>query len=93
MLELLPAGICGVMPGFGVADLRARAYRLVEARRMQQAYDVLQGVLPQIVFSLQNMELYHHAEKRLPAARGIMNALFANCGQACMYSTRNTLSS
>jgi 2-keto-3-deoxy-L-arabinonate dehydratase len=28
--------------------------------------------LPQILFSLQNMELYHHAEKRLLVARGII---------------------
>jgi 4-hydroxy-tetrahydrodipicolinate synthase len=33
-------------------------------------------VLPQIVFSLQNMELYHHAEKRLLAARSIIEPTF-----------------
>jgi hypothetical protein len=37
---------------------------------------VFTGLLPQIVFSLQNMELYHHAEKRLLAARGIINETF-----------------
>ena len=72
LLELVPAGICGVMPGLGPADLLARIYRLAKAGRMQEAYDVFQGVLPQIVFSLQNMELYHHAEKRLLLARGII---------------------
>jgi 2-keto-3-deoxy-L-arabinonate dehydratase len=72
LLDLVPSGICGVMPGLGPADLLARIYRLAKARRMQEAYDIFQGVLPQIVFSLQNMELYHHAEKRLLAARGII---------------------
>ena len=72
MLELVPAGICGVMPGLGPADLLARIYRLAKGGRMQEAYEIFQGVLPQIVFSLQNMELYHHAEKRLLVARGVI---------------------
>jgi 4-hydroxy-tetrahydrodipicolinate synthase len=72
LLELVPAGICGVMPGLGQADLLARVFRLAKLGHKQEAYDVFQGVLPQIVFSLQNMELYHHAEKRLLAARGII---------------------
>ena len=33
MLELIPAGISGVMPGLAVADLLARVYRLVFFRR------------------------------------------------------------
>jgi 4-hydroxy-tetrahydrodipicolinate synthase len=72
MLELLSAGICGVMPGLGPADLLARVFRSARRGEKQEAYEVFQGVLPQIVFSLQSMELYHHAEKRLLAARGIM---------------------
>jgi len=72
LVELVPAGICGVMPGLGPADLLARIYRLVKAGDKQAGYEVFQGVLPQILFSLQNMELYHHAEKRLLAARGVI---------------------
>jgi 4-hydroxy-tetrahydrodipicolinate synthase len=72
LLELVSAGVCGVMPGLGPADLLARIYRLAKCGRMQDAYDIFQGVLPQIVFSLQNMELYHYAEKRLLVARGII---------------------
>src|ERR1051325_3531882 len=72
LLKLAPAGICGVMPGLGPADLLARVFRLARAGHRQEAFDVFQGVLPQIVFSLQNMELYHHAEKRLLAARGVI---------------------
>jgi 4-hydroxy-tetrahydrodipicolinate synthase len=40
---------------------------------IEEAPNIFQGVLPQIVFSLQNMQLYHYAEKRLLAARGIIS--------------------
>jgi 4-hydroxy-tetrahydrodipicolinate synthase len=72
ILELMEAGICGVMPGLGVSDLLAAVFRLAHTGQKQQAYDIFQGVLPQITFSLQSMELYHHAEKRLFAARGVL---------------------
>lgn len=72
MLDLIPAGICGVMPGLAVADLLAKAFHLATHRDMAGAYQIYEGVLPQIVFSLQHMELFHHAEKRLLVARGIL---------------------
>jgi hypothetical protein len=31
-------------------------------------------MLPQIVYGLQNMELFHHCEKRLLAARGLLRS-------------------
>ena len=74
ILELVPAGVCGIMPGLALTDLLARVYRLVKTGQREEAYETFQGVLPQIVFSLQNMELFHHAEKRLLAARGILPA-------------------
>lgn len=72
MLELTEAGICGVMPGLAISDLLAQVYQLAVAGAKQDAYEILAGVLPQIVFSLQNMEFFHHAEKRLLAMRGIL---------------------
>jgi hypothetical protein len=39
---------------------------------MPGAYKIFGAVLPQIVFSLQHMELFHHAEKRLLKERGIL---------------------
>jgi len=36
------------------------------------AHKIHAAVLPQIVLSLQHMELFHHAEKRLLVARGIL---------------------
>lgn len=73
MLELISSGISGVMPGLGISDILARAFRLAKAGDSDRAYELFQGVLPQIVFCLQNMELYHHAEKLLLEARGIIS--------------------
>jgi 4-hydroxy-tetrahydrodipicolinate synthase len=72
ILELVDAGICGVMPGLAVSDLMARIYRLARSGRKPAAYEIFSGVLPQIVFSLQNMEFFHFAEKRLLESRGLL---------------------
>jgi len=72
MLDLIPAGICGVMPGLAVSDLLAKVFELAAKGDMSGAYKIHEAVLPQIVFSLQHMELFHHAEKRLLVARGIL---------------------
>ncbi len=72
MLELIPAGICGVMPSLGAADILAIVFRLAKQGQKGKAYDAFSAVLPQIVFSLQNLELLHHAEKALLEARGII---------------------
>jgi dihydrodipicolinate synthase/N-acetylneuraminate lyase len=74
MLELIPAGICGVMPGLAVTDLLALVFRLASGGKKREAYDVFQQVLPQIVFSLQHMEIFHHAEKMLLKARGVLDS-------------------
>ena len=74
MLELIPAGICGVMPSLGVADLLASVFRLAKQGQKDQAYEVFQQVLPFIVFSLQNVEVLHHAEKSLLMARDIIKS-------------------
>lgn len=72
MLELIPCGICGVMPGLGISDVLSRVFRLAKDGDCDQAYKIFKGVLPQIVFCLQNSELYHHAEKLLLEARGVI---------------------
>ncbi len=73
MLELIEAGICGVMPGLAVADLLQRIWDLARAGEKDAAYDLFQGVLPQITYSLQSLEFFHHAEKALLAARGVLS--------------------
>lgn len=72
LLELADTGIAGAMPGLALADLLDRVFRLARAGRKAQAAEVFEGLLPQIVYSLQNLELYHHAEKSLLQARGVL---------------------
>ncbi len=72
MLELIDAGICGVMPGLGVSDLLQIIWQRARAGRKDEAYELFQAVLPQISYSLQSMEFFHHAEKALLVARGVL---------------------
>lgn len=72
MLELMEAGICGVMPGLAIADLLQAIWDRARAGDKDAAYELFQGVLPQISYSLQSLEFFHHAEKALLAARGVL---------------------
>jgi 4-hydroxy-tetrahydrodipicolinate synthase len=72
---LLPAGICGAMPGLAMCDLFVRLLWLAECGKQQDALSIFCSMLPQIVYSLQNMELFHHAEKRLLQARGLLQSI------------------
>ena len=71
MLELIDAGICGVMPGLGVSDLLQLVWNRARAGEKDAAYEIFQGVLPQITYSLQSLEFFHHAEKALLRSRGV----------------------
>lgn len=71
-LELAPAGIAGVVPGLGLTDLLRKVFLLARSGRGAEAQPLFEGILPQILYSLQNMELFHHAEKLLLQARGIL---------------------
>lgn len=71
-LELAAAGAVGVVPGLSMTDLLDRVFRLVKAENREEAYPIFQGLLPHIVYGLQNLELFHHAEKRLLRARGVL---------------------
>lgn len=72
MLELVPLGIAGVMPGLAVADILQKAFYCRKNGEHEKAFDIFEKVMPQIFFSLQNMELFHYAEKELLVARGIL---------------------
>lgn len=69
-------GVCAVcLPAYG-----SEFYKLTEAERRQvvetaiktAALDLFKHILPQLVFSLQSMELFLCLEKRLLAARGVL---------------------
>lgn len=72
MLELIPLGIRGVMPGLAVSDILQKVFTLRNQGDHRRAFDLFEKVMPQIFFSLQNMELFHYAEKELLIARGIL---------------------
>jgi 4-hydroxy-tetrahydrodipicolinate synthase len=72
MLELFPYGICGVMPGLALADVLVAIWRRAEAGNLDGAMDLFERVAPQVFFSLQNMELFLHMEKRLLVQRGLL---------------------
>jgi len=72
MLELVPLGIAGVMPGLAVADILQKVFVLRREGQHDKAFDLFEKVMPQIFFSLQNMELFHYAEKELLIARGVL---------------------
>ena len=73
MLELIDAGICGVMPGLAISDLLQAVWDKARAGDKDAAYELFQGVLPQITYSLQSLEFFHHAEKSLLTARGVLS--------------------
>jgi 4-hydroxy-tetrahydrodipicolinate synthase len=72
LLDLLPSGVRGSVPGLGVADLLTRVWRLGRAGDADAALDLFQVVLPQIAFGLQHFELFLHLEKRLLVERGVL---------------------
>ncbi|MFI5128443.1 MAG: dihydrodipicolinate synthase family protein [Chitinophagales bacterium] len=73
MLELVPVGIVGVMPGLAVSDILQRIFDLRKNGENEKAFDLFEKVMPQIFFALQNMELFHYIEKELLIARGILD--------------------
>lgn len=72
LLDLIPSGICGLMPVLGYADVLQKVWTLGHAGEFEKAMNLFQYVLPQTVFALQNMELLHTLEKKLLASRGII---------------------
>ncbi|MGN6492048.1 MAG: dihydrodipicolinate synthase family protein [Agriterribacter sp.] len=72
MLELIPLGIAGIMPGLGVSDILQKVYRLRKDGDNKEAMMLFEKVMPQIFFALQNMELFHYVEKELLKARGVL---------------------
>jgi 4-hydroxy-tetrahydrodipicolinate synthase len=72
MLEAIPHGICGIMPGVPICDLLDKVYRFRRNRDDARAFDLMGRLLPYINFSLQNIELYMQVEKRLLKRRGLI---------------------
>jgi 4-hydroxy-tetrahydrodipicolinate synthase len=91
LLDLVPAGICGLMPGLGVSDLLQRIWDDAQAGRDRDASESFQVVLPQIVYSLQHSEFFNWIEKRLLVARGVLPASSAHVRRATFTPDAATL--
>jgi 4-hydroxy-tetrahydrodipicolinate synthase len=72
LMELVPIGVSGVMPGLAISDILQKVFALRKTGDHQKAFEIFEKVMPQIFFSLQNMELFHYAEKELLVARGVL---------------------
>ena len=72
MLEAIPAGICGIMPGVPICDLLDRVYKARKTDDNQRAYALFSSLLPFINFTLQDFELFLQVEKRLLVRRGLI---------------------
>jgi 4-hydroxy-tetrahydrodipicolinate synthase len=71
MLEAIPVGICGLMPGVPICDLLDRVYKAHRAQDSERAYDLFGSLLPFINFTLQDFEVFLQVEKRLLVRRGL----------------------
>jgi len=83
MLELVPYGLCGIMPGLAVADALDVVFKLRAANRNDEAFELYGKLLPRVLFSFQSFqhfEVYMYCEKRLLQARGLLTS--ANCRSA-----------
>lgn len=74
MIELAPDGVAGAMPGLAMCDLFVRVFERMQSGDLHAAASIHKSMLPQIVLALQNMEIFHHCEKRLLAARGLLKS-------------------
>lgn len=80
LLELIPHGLCGIMPCLAVADALDVVFKLRAANKNDEAFDLYGKLLPRVLFSFQSFqhfELYLYCEKRLLQARGLITN--ANC--------------
>lgn len=72
MMELIPGGICGVMPGVPLLRVMNEIYWKRKRGEAEQAYVAYQSILPFIVFTLGHLELFLHVEKRLLKEMGLI---------------------
>jgi 4-hydroxy-tetrahydrodipicolinate synthase len=72
MMELVPVGLRGIMPGLVLCDVLSRIFSMIEHGQAVEAFALFSAITPYLNYSLQNMELFHWIEKRALIARGAM---------------------
>jgi 4-hydroxy-tetrahydrodipicolinate synthase len=77
LLELIPAGLGGVMSGLSMADALNVVFKLRTAKKNREAFELYEKILPRIAFGAQNFELILYCEKRLLQARGLLSSAAA----------------
>ncbi len=82
MLEAIPVGIVGIMPGVAYCDILDRVFKARKSGDDRRAYDLYARLLPVMNFTLQDFELFLQVEKRILVRRGIFDA--ANLRQLTM---------
>ena len=72
LLEQLPAGIAGVMPGLPLLDVFSAIWKSWQAGDKARVFRLQALVFPYIQFSLRNLEQFLHCEKILAVRRGLL---------------------
>jgi 4-hydroxy-tetrahydrodipicolinate synthase len=72
MLELIPAGLAGIMPGLALIDVLDRVWTLAQAGDRAAAYDLFARIHPWIAFTLLSVESLNYLEKTLLVRRGVL---------------------
>jgi dihydrodipicolinate synthase/N-acetylneuraminate lyase len=62
------------MPGLALADVFARIWQLGLENDWSGAYALFTRITPYLQFSLQTFEQFHHSEKLLLCARGVLRS-------------------
>jgi len=65
MLELIPNGLIGAMPGVPLLEPLSKVFRLRQAGEKDAAFELMGRLLPFINYSLQNFEVFLQIEKQL----------------------------
>ena len=74
MLELIPAGIVGIMPGLALVDVLDRVWRLAHGGDRIGAFALFARIHPWLAFTLLSVESLNYLEKTLLVRRGVLRA-------------------
>ena len=72
MLELIPAGIAGIMPGLALVDVLDRVWRLACGGDRIGAFALFARIHPWLAFTLLSVESLNYLEKTLLLRRGVL---------------------
>lgn len=74
MLELIPNGLIGAMPGVPLLEPLSEVFRLRQKGENEEAFELMGRLLPFINYSLQNFEVFLQIEKRLLVNMGLFES-------------------